>query len=237
MSDIIQTATTARPMNGHPLLSADQMRPLWDAMDEAVKNYREEDEERTGDAVLEAKDRIANARTVDPLGIALKLRAMRSWRDQNKGLAKALKSPDRDERTIATIIRDLEAVSAASRPARRIPSRLRPLWDAYQAAWKEVSDAGDAEDAAMLARPKGASRMSTNAEKEAEDRMALARKAYDAASDALLAAPTRTVDDAFCRIEHAIDLADENTDADLINSLNAALRVLRKNYQPAQDCF
>lgn len=228
MSDINQTATNVRPANGHSLLSADQMRPLWHAVDEAIKNYREEDEERTGNAVISAQDRIANARTVDPLGIALKLRATRSWRDQSKGLAEALNSSDRDERTIATIIRDLEAVSAASRPARRIPSRLRPLWAAYQAAWKEVSDAGNTEDAAMLARPKDQPRMSTQAEKDAKDRMALARKAYDAASDALTLAPTRTFDDALCRIEHAIDLADESTNADLISSLNKALRILRK---------
>lgn len=236
MADIImnQTTANARSAKALPFLSADQVRPLLDAVGEAVKNYSEEDEERTGDAVLSAQDRIADARTVDPLAIAYKLRATRHWRDPAKGLAEDLKSSDQTARTIATIIRDVEAASGTS--ARRVPSRLRPLWEAYQKAWKGVSDAADAEDAAMLARPKDAPRKSTQAEKDAEEHLAEARKAFDAASDAMLAAPTRTVDDALCRIEHAIDLADENTDADLISSLNAALRVLRK-VQPAQDCI
>lgn len=227
MSDIINHQPTNAPAaNGHPLLSADQMRALFEAVGEAVKNYSEEDEEHTGDAVLSAQDRIADARTVDPLAIAYKLRATRHWRDPKKGLADDLKSDDRTARTIATIIRDAEATSA--KPARRVPSHLRPLWEAYQKGWKAVCDAADAEDAAMLARPKDAPRESTQAEKDAEEQLFQARKAFDAASDALTVAPTRTFDDALCRIEHAIDLADESTNADLISSLNKAMRILRK---------
>lgn len=120
-----------------------------------------------------------------------------------------------------------ETLIGARRSARRAYAPLRPLWEAYVNGWKAVSDAADEEDAARLARPKDAPRKSTQAEKVAEANMARAKVAYAAASVALLAAPTRTFDDALCRIEHAIDLADESTDADLINSLNKALRVLR----------
>lgn len=227
MSDINQTAT-ARPMNGHPLLSAEQMRPLWDAMDEAIKNYREEDEERTGDAVLEAQDRIANARTVDPLGIAYKLRATRSWRDQSKGLAEALKSPDRDERTIATIIRDLEAVSAASRPARRIPSRLRPLWEAYQRHWKKVSDASNAEDRAMLAEKNAdVERGTSQAAIEAARRLADAKQVFGATHEAFSSAPARTADDAVCKLLFVIDQANLGDEEE--RAVRAAIRVLKKS--------
>lgn len=208
MSDVTmnQTTTTALSTKGYPLLSADQIRPLFDAVGEAVKNYSEEDEERTGDAVISAQDRIANARTVDPLGIAYKLRATRSWRDQSKGLAQDLKSPDQTARTIATIIRDAEAASAnaARRSTRSIPSRLRPLWDAYQGAWKAVCAADDVGDAG---------------------RLALAREAFDGATEAFEEAPTRTVDDALCRIEYALDQVPA---PDIAEALNAALRVLRK---------
>lgn len=234
MSDIVQTATTARSMNGHPLLSADQMRPLWDAMDEAIKNYREEDEERTGDAVLEAQDRIANARTVDPLGIALKLRATRSWRDQSKGLAEALNSSDRDERTIATIIRDLEAVSAASRPARRIPSRLRPLWEAYQRHWKEVSKATDAEDRAMLAEKKAnVERGTSTAAIEAAQRAEAAKQAFGATHEAFSSAPARTADDAVCKLLFVIDQANLGDEEE--QAVRAAIRVLRKVHVAATN--
>lgn len=234
---INQTTATPRSKRSsakdEPLLSADQMRPLWDAVDAAVKNYREEDEERSGAAILDAQDRIARARTVDPIGIAYKLKATRTWADQSKGLAEALKSPDRTERTIATIIRDVEAVTTASPLARPIPSRLRPLWEAYAKHWQEVMEAMDGEDAAMQARPADAAPGTTEAERQAKERRASAGKAFDAATAALQEAPTRTFDDALCRIEHAIDLADESTDADLINSLNKALRVLRKVYSQA----
>lgn len=229
MSDIMnQTTTSARSAKALPLLSADQMRPLFDAVGEAVKNYSEEDEERTGDAVLSAQDRIANARTIDPLAIAYKLRATRHWRDPAKGLAQDLKSSDQTARTIATIIRDVEAASAkpARRKARRIPSRLRPLWDAYQAAWKGVSEAMDEEDAAMVARRKaGAEEGSTDAEKAAEARRAFADKAFAAASEAFEEAPTKTFDDALCRIEFALDQVPPS---DIAAALNAAVRVLRK---------
>jgi hypothetical protein len=70
---------------------------------------------------------------------------------------------------------------------------------------------------------KGAPFDDAKAKKDADARMLSTHP-----SEALLAAPTRTFDDALCRIEHAIELADEGTDADLINSLNKALRVLRK---------
>ena len=227
MSDVNPTATTARPMNGHPLLSAEQMRPLWDAMDEAIKNYSEEDEERTGDTVLEAKDRIANARTVDPLGIALKLRATRSWRDQSKGLAEALNSSDRDERTIATIIRDLEAVSAASRPTRRIPSRLRPLWEAYQRHWKKVCNATDAEDQAMLAERKAdVERGTSPAAIEAAQRLADAKQAFGATHVAFASAPARTADDAVCKLLFVIDQANLGDEEE--RAVRAAIRVLKK---------
>lgn len=227
MPTINQTTTTARPMNGHPLLSADQMRPLWDAIDEAIKNYREEDEERTGDAVLEAKDRIANARTVDPLGIAYKLRATRSWRDQSKGLAEALKSSDRDERTIATIIRDLEAVSAASRPPRRISARLRPLWEAYLRHWKKVCNATDAEDRAMLAERKAdVERGTSQAAIEAALRSADAKQAFGATHEAFASAPARTADDAICKLLFVIDQANLGDEEE--RAVRAAIRVLKK---------
>jgi hypothetical protein len=227
MSDIIMNHTTAnaRTAKGHPFLSADQMRPLWDAVDEAVKNYREEDEERTGDAVIEARDRIANARTVDPLGIAYKLRATRSWRDPAKGLAEALNSPDRDERTIATIIRDLEAVSAATR---RIPSRLRPLWEDYQRQWKKVCDATDAEDRAMLAEMKANVEHGTSpAAIKAAQRFAAAKKAFGATHEAFSSAPARTVDDAICKLLFVIDQANLGDEEE--RAVRAAIRVLKKS--------
>lgn len=87
----------------------------------------------------------------------------------------------------------------------------------------------------MIERPKDAEPGSTEAEKAAHGVHRLACRAYDAASDALQSAPTRTVDDAICRILHAIDLADESTNADLVSSLNAALRVLRKAYASAAN--
>jgi uncharacterized membrane protein YccC len=89
--------------------------------------------------------------------------------------------------------------------------------------------------AAMLARPKDAPRDSTQAEKDADARMERAKQAFDAASHALVAAPTRTFDEALCRIEHAIDLADESTNADLISSLNKALRLLREAHAEAAN--
>ena len=89
--------------------------------------------------------------------------------------------------------------------------------------------------AAMLARPKDALRDSTQAEKDADARMERAKQAFDAASHALVAAPTRTFDEALCRIEHAIDLADESTNTDLISSLNKALRLLREAHAEAAN--
>lgn len=239
MADIIMNQTTASAHSARalPFLSADQVRPLLDAVGEAVKNYSEEDEERTGDAVLSAQDRIADARTVDPLAIAYKLRATRHWRDPAKGLAEDLKSSDQTARTIATIIRDVEAASAkpARRKTRRIPSRLRPLWDAYQTAWKGVSDATGEEDAAMVARRKaGAAQDSTDAEKAAEAKRADAQKAFAAASEAFEEAPTRTFDDALCRIEFALDQVPPS---DIAAALNAALMVLRKVHGDTQSAM
>lgn len=117
---------------------------------------------------------------------------------------------------------------AARRSARRLPPRLRPLWEAYQKGWKDVCAAMEEEDRAMLARPKGSARRSTRAEKAADRRRVKADDAFDAAKDALDAAPTRTLDDAICRIEYAIDQTDSMVDGHIIETLNAALRVLRK---------
>lgn len=228
---MINQAASTRP-NGAPLLSADQMRPLWEAVGEAVTNYREEDEARTGDAVISAQERIADARTVDPLAIAYKLRATRHWRDPVKGLAEDLKSSDVTARTIATIIRDAEATSAklARRSARRIPSRLRPLWDAYQTTWKGLSDVMEEEDAAMIARPHGTPPGTTEAEKAAKAKRAVANKAFAAANEAFEEAPTRTFDDALCRVEYVLELIPQS---DIAAALNEALRVLRRVHQTA----
>lgn len=117
---------------------------------------------------------------------------------------------------------------AARRSARRLPPRLRPLWEAYQKGWKDVCAAMEEEDRAMLARPAGSARRSTPAEKAADRKRAKADDAFDAAKDALDAAPTRTLDDAICRIEYAIDQTDSMVDGHIIETLNAALRVLRK---------
>jgi len=118
-----------------------------------------------------------------------------------------------------------ETLTATRRSARRVATPLRPLWEAYQKAWKAVSDAGDEEDAAMQARPKGAPQGSTQPEKDAKEKMALASKAFAAATEAFATAPTRTVDDAVCRIEYALD---QDLDSDVQDALKAAVRVLRK---------
>ena len=229
-------------LEDRPFLSADQTRPLWDAVDEAVKNYSEEDEERTGDAVLRAQERIADARTVDPLAIAYKLRATRHWRDPANGLAEDLKSSDCTARTIATIIRDAEAVSAGSaappaafRPAGRIPARLRPLWDAYQRHWKEVSKATDAEDRAMLAEKKAnVERGTSPAAIEAAQRTEAAKQAFGATHEAFSSAPARTADDAVCKLLFVIDQANLGDEEE--RAVRAAIRVLKKSY-PLPDCF
>ena len=183
-----------------------------------------------------AFNRIADARTVDPIGIGYKLLATRQWpTDHRKGLSEDLGEDQHDLRSIARIIKDLGVLdhAAGNRPARRIPSRLRPLWDAYQAAWKGVSDAMDEEDAAMVARRKaGAAKDSSEAEKVAEAKRALADKAFAAASDAFEEAPTRTFDDALCKIEFAIDQVPPS---DIAAALNDALRVLRKVNEQTQS--
>ncbi len=77
----------------------------------------------------------------------------------------------------------------------------------------------------MQARPKGAPQGSTQPEKDAKEKMALASKAFAAATVALAAAPTRTLDDAVCRIEYALD---QDPDSDVEDALKGALRALRK---------
>jgi len=229
----------AAPSRSRSFLNADQMRALWLEALEVEKNWDSDNSKACGQRFDAAVKRIADAHTLDPVGIAYKLLATRQWpEDRRKGLADDLRDKIHEDRSIALIIKDtgvLDHAEGISR--RRVPSRLRPLWEAYQKGWKDVCNAMDEEDRAMLARPKGSSRRSTAAEKAADRQRVKADDAFDAAKEALDAAPTRTLDDAICRIEYAIDQIDSMVDSHVIETLNAALRVLRKVYQPAQDCI
>lgn len=89
-------------------LDASQMRALWQAADQAMKNYSEVEPD-TADVMNAALDRLAKARTVDPQGICYKLLATRTWADMERGLTEDLRSGDRNERIIASIIRDVTA--------------------------------------------------------------------------------------------------------------------------------
>lgn len=190
------------------LLTGVQMRDLWTAYEAARDGYSEA-EQSSGAAYAEAMNRILQARTVDPEGIAIKVKVLDERADCPKGL-------------LPEVFKDV------LQPGGPIPSRLRPLWEAYKATWKTVCDAMDEEDAAMKANPRRTGSRPTAAEKAAKRKRAEADEAFDAARDAVEAAPAVTLDDAICRIEYAIDLADETTDSAQIAALNSALRVLRK---------
>lgn len=114
-------STRRIPSRSRPFLDADQMRALWLDVVAASTNWDANDEKRSGEIATTAFDRIADARTVDPIGIGYKLLATRQWpTDHRKGMAEDLHTCQHDR--VQSLASSTTSACWITRPAIDLPA-------------------------------------------------------------------------------------------------------------------